>query len=236
VEAAMRMKDHFLATLSHELRTPLNPVLLIASDAAANHDLPADIRAQFEIILKNVEVEARLIDDLLDLSRITHGKLNLKMRTVDAHSVLREALQTVERQIQDKQIQTSLSLKAQRYMISADSVRLQQIFWNVLRNAVKFTPEQGRINIETFPTMQDGGLGVMITDTGIGMTPDELDRVFSAFSQGDHAKDGSNYGGMGLGLAISKKLVEFHSGSIAAMSSGRGRGSSFTIEFPLARL
>ena len=236
-ENAMRMKDHFLATLSHELRTPLNPVLLIASDAVENQDLPADVRAQFDVILKNVEVEAHLIDDLLDLSRISHGKLKLKIQTVDAHNILREALQTVQGQIQQKRIQTAIDLKAEQFVISADSVRLQQIFWNVLRNAVKFTPEQGKISIRTFPVRRDGGFGVTITDTGIGMTPEELNSAFSAFAQGEHTKDRSaNYGGMGLGLAISKKLVELHSGSISAISDGRGRGSSFTIEFPSARV
>ena len=236
VENAMRMKDNFLATLSHELRTPLNPVLLIASDAVANPDIPADIRKDFDVILKNVEVEVKLIDDLLDLSRITHGKLNLNMRTVDAHIVLQEALQTVQCQIRDKRIQTTIDLRTEHHMISADSVRLQQIFWNVLRNAVKFTPELGKISIETFPAEKGSRLGVTITDSGIGMTPEELSNAFSAFSQGEHVKNRSaNYGGMGLGLAISKKLVEIHSGSIRATSDGRGRGSSFTIEFPLAR-
>lgn len=233
VENAMRMKDQFLATLSHELRTPLNPVLLIASDAIADPAIAADVRGQFEVILKNIEVEAQLIDDLLDLSRITYGKLALKMQTVDAHGALREALQTVQGQIRDKRIQTAVEFAAKQSNISADSVRLQQIFWNVLRNAVKFTPERGMISIKTFPVRHDGGFGVTITDSGIGMTPDELNNAFLAFSQGQHTKDTSvNYGGLGLGLAISKKLVELHSGSIRAMSEGRGRGSSFTIEFP----
>jgi signal transduction histidine kinase len=236
VEKAMRMKDHFLATLSHELRTPLNPVLLIASDAVEDPQVPAEMREKFEVILKNIEVEVQLIDDLLDLSRATHGKLNLKMRTVDAHTVLQEALQTVQRQIVDKRIQTRIDLKTEHHMISADSVRLQQIFWNVLRNAVKFTPEDGKISIETFPAAEGNGFGVTITDSGIGMTPEELTNAFSAFAQGDYTKSRSaNYGGMGLGLAISKKLVEIHSGSIRAMSSGPGQGASFTIEFPLAK-
>lgn len=235
-ENAMRMKDHFLATLSHELRTPLNPVLLIASDAVVNPDIPAEIREDFEVILKNVEVEVQLIDDLLDLSRVTHGKLNLNMRTVDAHIVLKDALQTVQSQIANKQIQTTIDLKTDQHLISADSVRLQQIFWNVLRNAVKFTPERGSIRIETFPVGEGSGFGVTITDSGIGMTPDELSNAFSAFAQGDHIKNGAiNYGGLGLGLAISKRLVEIHSGNIKAMSEGRGQGASFTIEFPLAK-
>ncbi|HEY1787094.1 MAG TPA: ATP-binding protein [Verrucomicrobiae bacterium] len=235
-ESAMRVKDQFLATLSHELRTPLNPALLIASDAAADSALPPNIRGQFEIILKNIEVEAQLIDELLDHSRITHGKLNLKMRTVDAHGVLREALQTVQDQIQKKRIQIAVKLKAKQHLVSADSVRLQQVFWNVLRNAVKFTPEYGRICIESFQTGSNSTFSVTITDSGIGMTPEELDNSFSAFAQGNHTKNKSaSDGGLGLGLAISKRLVELHSGSIHAMSDGRGRGSAFTIEFPIVK-
>ncbi|HTV40205.1 MAG TPA: HAMP domain-containing sensor histidine kinase, partial [Candidatus Sulfotelmatobacter sp.] len=231
-----RVKDRFLATLSHELRTPLSPVLLIASDAVTDPDLPPHIRGQFEVILKNIEVEAQLIDELLDISRITHGKLNLKMRTVDAHCVLWEAFQTVRDQIQSKRIQTAVEFKAEQHSILADPVRLQQIFWNILRNAVKFTPERGKISIETFLTGGKCGFGVKITDSGIGMTPAELSNVFSTFAQGEHTKDRSaNYGGLGLGLAISKRLVEIHSGSIRAMSEGRGSGSAFVIEFPLAK-
>jgi signal transduction histidine kinase len=155
---------------------------------------------------------------------------------VDAHAVLLEALQTVQNQLLDKRVKTTLDLKADRHMISADSVRLQQIFWNVLRNAVKFTPEHGSIRIETFSG--DGGdrFGVTITDSGIGMTLEELTDIFSAFSQGEYVKKHlADYGGLGLGLAISKKVVEIHSGSIRAMSDGRGCGASFTIEFPLAK-
>ncbi len=234
-EDATRAKDRFLATLSHELRTPLNPALLIASDAAADPELPRYVRAQFEVILRNIEVEARLIDDLLDLSRITHGKLNLKMRVVDAHRALEEALQTVHGQIENKGIKTAVEFKADQHSISADPVRLQQIFWNVLRNAVKFTPDQGKIRIETYVIGGHRGFGVRISDSGIGMTSAELNKVFSAFAQGEHTNDGSAmYGGLGLGMAISKRLVELHSGNIQAMSCGRGRGSAFTIEFPLA--
>jgi signal transduction histidine kinase len=235
-ENAIRMKDNFLATLSHELRTPLNPVLLIASDAVVNPDVPPEIRQDFEVILKNIEVEVKLIDDLLDLSRVSHGKLNLKMRKIDAHVVLQEALQTVQNQILDKQIETTVDLKADQHMISADAVRLQQIFWNILRNAVKFTPENGQISIQTFAIANGGGMGVTITDSGIGMTPEELSNVFLPFSQGEHVKNSSkDYGGLGLGMAISRKLVEIHSGTIRATSDGRDRGAAFTIEFPLVK-
>jgi signal transduction histidine kinase len=235
-EAAGRAKDNFLAALSHELRTPLNPVLLIASDSAENDDFPPDVRAQFKTILQNVEVEARLIDDLLDMTRINNGKLNLRMETVNAHTILREALRTTQVDISAKGIRLSTHLAAEQTMVSADPVRLQQVFWNVLKNAVKFTPEGGKITIETFLTTARDRINISITDTGIGMNSEELERIFSAFSQGDHNQENSSrYGGLGLGLAISRKLVEFHSGQISALSHGRNEGSTFSIELPLAR-
>jgi signal transduction histidine kinase len=121
-------------------------------------------------------------------------------------------------------------------MVSADPVRLQQIFWNVLKNAVKFTPEGGRINIETCLTKGKDRINITITDTGIGMNSEELTRIFSAFSQGDHNQENSSrFGGLGLGLAISRKLIEFHSGQIFATSKGRDHGSTFSIELPLAK-
>ena len=234
-KSAGRMKDNFLAMLSHELRTPLNPVLLIASDRARDSEMPADLRADFETILKNVEVEARLIDDLLDLSQVNHGKLKLNMQTVDVHAVLHEAFQIVQSQIGEKQIQVVSNLNAKKHSISADPVRLQQIFWNILKNAVKFTPIGGKITVETLSTVENDRFKIKISDTGIGMTPAELERIFSAFSQGDHIQDKtSNYGGLGLGLAISKRLVELHAGYIQAASDGRGCGSLFVLEFPLA--
>lgn len=229
-----KMKDNFLAMLSHELRTPLNPVLLIASDAVHNPEVPADLRAQFEIILKNIEVEVQLIDDLLDLNRINHGKLRLNAKKTDVHIALQEAIEKVQDQINSKRIRGIFHLRAESHVISADPVRLQQIFWNLLKNAVKFTPEGGTITVET-ASHDNGKFVAKITDTGIGMTPEELKRVFSAFAQGDHAAEKSvSYGGLGLGLTITKKLVDLHSGQIEAASEGRDKGAVFTVEFPLS--
>jgi PAS domain S-box-containing protein len=230
-EAAVRAMDDFLAVLSHELRTPLNPVLLIASDAAENPQLSPDVQAQFKTVLTNVEVEARLIDDLLDFARLKNEKLKFDIRPVDAHAVLRDAVEIVQGDIKAKRIHAAVHLNAEHCRISADSVRLNQIFWNVLKNAVKFTPDGGRIAIETCSTAE--AFKVTITDSGIGMTPEELGRIFSPFSQGNHSRDKSaRYGGLGLGLAIAKKLVEFHRGRISASSEGRDKGSLFTIELP----
>jgi signal transduction histidine kinase len=234
-EAAGRAKDNFLATLSHELRTPLNPVLLIASDSAENHELSPGVRSQFKTILQNIEVEARLIDDLLDMTRINNGKIHLRMETVNAHTVLREAIRTTQVDITSKGIRLSTNLAPEQTMVSADPVRLQQIFWNVLKNAVKFTPEGGKITVETFLSTARDRLNIDITDTGIGMSSEELERIFSAFTQGDHNQENSSrFGGLGLGLAISRKLVEIHSGQISASSNGRNQGSTFSIQLPLA--
>jgi signal transduction histidine kinase len=235
--AASRAKDDFLAALSHELRTPLNPVLLLASEAAEDVSLPPGVRADFATIRKNVELEARLIDDLLDLTRITRGKLLLEMLPQDVHTILRDALATVEAELDRKKIVPRLKLDAGNSLVLGDAVRLQQIFWNVLKNAVKFTPERGEITVETGVGTDTGELTVEITDTGIGMLPSELERIFDAFSQGDHAEAGGShrFGGVGLGLAISRMLTELHHGSIRASSEGRGRGAKFSIELPLFR-
>lgn len=235
--AASRAKDDFLAALSHELRTPLNPVLLLASESAEDPTLPANVRADFATIRKNVELEARLIDDLLDLTRITRGKLLLDMRPHDVHSILRDALATVQGELDLKSIVPTLKLGPGSAFVLGDAVRLQQVFWNVLKNAVKFTPDRGNITVETRVAVESGELVVEITDTGIGMQPSELERIFDAFSQGDHAGPAGShrFGGVGLGLAISRMLTELHHGTIRATSAGRGCGAKFTIELPLMR-
>jgi signal transduction histidine kinase len=234
-EAAVRAKDGFLAMLSHELRTPLNPVLLIASDCATNPEVPVEMRDYFQTILTSVETEVRLIDDLLDLSRISHGKLKLNLVDVDTHDILEQAMETVRNQMESKAIRLNLNLKAERYRVFADPVRLQQVFWNILKNAAKFTPAGGSVTAETQSPNGGDKLILKISDTGIGMTPEELNRIFSAFAQGDHIADkSSDFGGLGLGLAISKKLVELHAGHIQATSEGRNKGSLFTIELPLS--
>jgi signal transduction histidine kinase/CheY-like chemotaxis protein len=240
-EHASRAKDDFMATLSHELRTPLNPVLLMASEGADNPALPWETREQFAAIRKNVELEARLIDDLLDMTRVTRGKVSLQLAPCRVDSVLRDALSTVQSDIAQKNIVLRTKFNARESTIVGDSVRLQQVFWNVLKNAIKFTPVNGQIRVATKLTpataMAPPRLAVTITDTGIGMSREELERIFRPFSQGDHAAtaDFHGYGGLGLGLAISKTLVELHSGIIYARSRGYGRGAAFTIELPLAQ-
>jgi PAS domain S-box-containing protein len=235
-EKASGAKDDFLAALSHELRTPLNPVLLVATAAAANPELPAEVRADFDQIAKGVTLEARLIDDLLDITRITRGKTSLDLRWVDAHAVFRDALVTTQPDLDQKKITISLALRAPRSHVTGDAVRLQQVFWNVLKNAAKFSPVGSTISITSGTEMRRGQFVLAVKDSGVGMTIDELKRVFQAFSQGDHARAGGShrFGGLGLGLAISKMLIELHGGSIEATSPGRELGSTFVIRLPLA--
>lgn len=235
--AASRAKDDFLAALSHELRTPLNPVLLLASEAANNFALAPEIRADFESIVRGVSLEAHLIDDLLDLTRITHDRLVLDMKLHDVHTILNQVVATMEPEMREKDLQFTTQFEAGPLIVSGDDVRLQQVVWNLIKNAVKFTPSGGVITLRTRKAADKPGTVVVeISDTGIGLTPAELTRIFDPFTQGDHSdfKGTSPYGGLGLGLAISRKIAELHSGSITARSEGRDRGATFMVELPLA--
>ncbi len=234
--AAGRAKDEFLAALSHELRTPLNPVLLISSESAHDPTLPAEWRDRFDTIAKNARLEARLIDDLLDLTRITRGKMSLQMQPVDVHVVLNDTLTTISSELSGHDLSLTLDLRAKSPVIHGDPARLQQIFWNVLKNAVKFTPAGGEITVKTSSEENAGLLRIEISDTGIGITPEEIARIFDSFRQGEHAahSTGSHrFGGLGLGLSISRQLASLHGGTIEARSVGREQGSTFVLRFPL---
>ena len=211
-------------------------MLLVSSDSAVNPDLAPEVRADFELVRKNIELEARLIDDLLDLTSITRGKLVLNRQRVDLNQVLKDALGTVGKELLTKQIELVLALEAAPMILEGDPVRLQQVCWNILKNAAKFTPAGGRIIARTRRDDTPPHVRIEISDTGIGLTPSEKERIFDAFRQGDHATGtGSHrFGGLGLGLTISRMLVELHGGKIYATSEGRHRGALFTIELPLA--
>lgn len=234
-ERANTTKDDFLAALSHELRTPLNPVLLVASEGASDSALDPAVREDFAMIAKNVKVEAHLIDDLLDLTKISRGQLLLDTRTVNPHDVLRDALDLVAPEAAEKRIQLVTNLAPGVHVLAGDPIRIQQVFWNVLKNAVKFSPPDTAVAINSMLDTPDGKLTIEIRDSGIGLTAEELTRVFDAFAQGDHATErGSHrFGGLGLGLAISRKLVEMHQGNLRATSAGRGLGATFVIELPV---
>jgi PAS domain S-box-containing protein len=232
-EAASRAKDTFLAVLSHELRTPLTPVLMTAAIRERDPDLSQAIQAEMAMIRRNVELETKLIDDLLDLSRITSGKLTLQMELLDLNAAVNQVCDMCRGQIQEKGIQLFVDLDPAIDAVNADASRLQQVLWNVLKNAAKFTPERGTIQVST--SRGEERAQVQVRDSGIGIAPELLTRIFDAFEQGD-VKVTRKFGGLGLGLAISKALVELHGGSIRVESSGAGRGCTVTIEMPTTSL
>jgi signal transduction histidine kinase len=226
-EAANKAKDRFLAVLSHELRTPLTPVLFASSILSQDPTVPEQIREELKMIARNVELEARLIDDLLDLTQITQGKLTLTFDTVDAHELLRSALEICSNEILAKKLAIQMDLEAVGNRLRADNVRLQQVFWNLIRNAVKFTPRHGKIALHS-SNPQDIWFRLEIIDNGIGIIPDALSRIFDPFEQAG----GAGFGGLGLGLTISKAIVELHGGRIFASSAGPDLGAMFIIELP----
>jgi two-component system CheB/CheR fusion protein len=230
-EAASSAKDRFLAVLSHELRTPLTPVMMAIAAMDMNPDLAPDIRDDIAMIRRNLELEARLIDDLLDLSRVTAGKLRLSKEIVDVNSAVRHVCEICRPFILEKGIHLHCDLPADAYHVKADPTRFQQILWNLLKNAAKFTPDRGDIYVNVSKTDQDR-VRIQVRDTGIGIATEILPKIFDAFEQGD-ANITRQFGGMGLGLAISKALAEMHHGTIRAESGGAGAGSTFTVELPI---
>ncbi len=231
-QRANAAKDRFLAVLSHELRTPLNPVLMAASAMETDPNLPPEIRADISMIRRNVELEAKLIDDLLDLTRIANGKVQLQRKTIDAHELLEEAVAVVRADPSAPQPPIQLELKATRRYIDGDPARIQQIFWNLIRNAVKFTPPSGKITISTTNDPADH-LRVEVKDTGVGIVAEALPKIFNAFEQAGEEFN-HTFGGLGLGLAISNALAEMHGGRLRAESEGRGKGARFSFEIPCA--
>jgi PAS domain S-box-containing protein len=229
-ERANRAKDEFLAVLSHELRTPLTPVLLTAELLESTPGLPPEVRQDIQTIRHNVELEARLIDDLLDLTRIARGKLQLDLQVTDVHALVQNAIDICH---QTDAIQLVVDLAAQRHHVRADPARLQQVFWNLLNNAHKFTPPGGTITVRSRNTA-DGRVRVEVIDTGVGIDPQLLPRIFAAFEQG-HG-DSRRFGGLGLGLAISRALVVAQGGTLSAHSDGPGTGAMFTVEMAAVRV
>ena len=226
-EAANKAKDHFLATLSHELRTPMTPVLMTVSSMENDSTLSEETRASLRMIRRNVELEARLIDDLLDLTRISRGKLEMRALTTDVHSLLCHARDVCLPDAELRRQTIELDTAAQRCFVRGDATRLQQVFWNLLRNAIKFTPEGGTIRLRS-RNDDAGKLVITVTDTGIGIDPRLLPRIFDAFEQGG-SETTRRFGGLGLGLAISKAVIDLHGGTLRADSEGHGRGSTFTV-------
>jgi PAS domain S-box-containing protein len=225
-EKANQAKDDFLAVLSHELRTPLTPALAAASYLAEHEQLPPDLREEVTAIRRNVQFEARLIDDLLDLTRITRGKLELHPEAVDAHRLLHNALTIVQEDVAWKELNVVTELDAPHHHLWADPIRIQQVFWNLLNNAVKFTPKGGRITLRS--SNEGGKFAFEISDTGIGIDREQQARIFSAFEQAELTIT-RQFGGLGLGLTISDTLLRLHGGTINVHSEGKGRGASFRV-------
>jgi PAS domain S-box-containing protein len=227
-EAASAAKDRFLAVLSHELRTPLTPVLMTVASLELEPELPESVREDMAMIRRNVELETKLIDDLLDLSRITSGKLRLRLQAVDLNEAVRQVCGICRSQVLEKGLRLTCDLDAPVGLVSADPARLQQVLWNVVKNAAKFTPQGGEIHVRT---RLDGNRRIVeVRDSGIGIAPEMLPRIFDAFEQGEGIT--RQFGGLGLGLAISKALIELHGGSIRVTSDGHGTGATFSIEIP----
>ena len=227
-----RAKDRFIAMLSHDLRTPLSPVLLTAAELAQDPNLPEQLREDVKLIHRNVELEVRMIDSLLDLTSITNGKLRLQLEDVDAHAVLRESAAMCGAETWAKSIQVKLDLKARRHGIKADPAKLQQAVCNLLKNAIKFSSSESTISIRS-RDLDSSLLRIEISDTGIGIAPALLPQIFEAFDQGERTT-AQRFGGLGLGLAICKGIVESHSGVISASSEGRGKGTTITIDLSAA--
>src|SRR6266550_1352117 len=225
-ERASQAKDDFLAVLSHELRTPLTPALAAASYLAEHENLSPELHEEVVAIRTSVQLEARLIDDLLDLTRITRGKIELHLEVVDVHGLLRNSLEIARDNILQKQLDLVIDFCADRHHVWADPVRLQQVFWNLINNAVKFTKKNGRITVRT--VNEDGRFVFQITDTGVGIEPEQLHRIFQAFEQGERSIS-RRFGGLGLGLTISKRLLELQGGTITVQSEGLNRGASFKL-------
>jgi PAS domain S-box-containing protein len=232
-ERANHMKDEFLATLSHELRTPLNAVLGWAAALRAGHSLTEELEQGLETIERNARVQAQIIEDLLDMSRIISGKVRLDVQRLDLPAVVAEAIDTVRASASAKGVRLQAIIDPLNTPVTGDPNRLQQVFWNLLSNAIKFTPKGGRVQV--LLERVDSHVEVSVIDTGEGISPEFLPYIFNRFQQAD-ASTTRRHGGLGLGLAIVKQLVELHGGSVRVKSSGIGKGATFIVSLPVTVL
>ncbi|MGE5607734.1 MAG: ATP-binding protein, partial [Bacillota bacterium] len=234
-EAANTAKDRFIATLSHELRTPLTPALAATRMLARDRSLPESAREDLTMVSRNISLEARLIDDLLEITHIATGKLLLREERTDVAEILREVIRMCTPEMEDKGLRLSVEMAQASYPMIADATRLHQVFWNLLRNAIKFTPQGGTIAVRCSCITRENGKWLIATvrDSGMGIEADVLPRLFRPFEQGQRVIS-DTFGGLGLGLSIAKAVVEMHGGRIRAESNGSGQGATFTVELPLA--
>jgi len=230
-EQANRTKDEFLATLSHELRTPLSAILGWSHLVRSGKLDESHMSRALETIERNARSQSQLIDDLLDVSRIITGKLQIEVRPVDLNAVIEAAIDAVRPAFEAKTIQFESAVEAEAGFVAGDPNRLQQIFWNLFSNAVKFTPEQGTVRVEAIRTPT--GIRISVSDSGVGITPEFLPYIFDRFRQADGSTT-RVHGGLGLGLSIVKHLVNLHQGNVEVQSEGKNKGACFTITLPLA--
>jgi signal transduction histidine kinase/CheY-like chemotaxis protein len=230
-EEANRAKDKFLAALSHELRTPLTPVLMVSSAMERSGNLPSGLRDAFVMIRKNIQQEARLIDDLLDITGMVQGRLKFHFKNLHLHPLIHESLESLRATIDKKQLEISLELSAPEHHVNADAVRIRQIFGNLFGNAVKFAPSLGKIAVRTSNAL--GNLHIEVFNTGLGIPEEELTHIFNEFVQGNEAV--VRFGGVGLGLFTAAFLVRGHGGRIWGESGDRDKGA-FSLNFPFRQL
>ncbi|CAB3783107.1 ATP-binding response regulator [Pararobbsia alpina] len=230
-ERAARVKDEFVATLSHELRTPLNAIVGWAQFLLRDASDPERVRKGLEVIDRNARLQAQMVDDLLDLSRIISGKLRLDIQQVNLHQVIDDVISSLQPAADAKEIVVTTEL-GETGMIQGDPSRLQQVMWNLLSNAIKFTDRQGSVTVKLFE--HQGSVEIAVKDTGLGISPEFMPHVFERFRQAD-ASTTRQFGGLGLGLSIAKQLTELHGGLISVDSEGQGRGATFHVVLPVAR-
>jgi PAS domain S-box-containing protein len=230
-EGLNRSKDQFLATLSHELRTPLNAILGWAQMLASEQLDPQTSTRAKQAILRNAAAQVQLIDDLLDLSRIITGNMRLDVRPVDLRTIIEAALESVQPATQAKAIRMQTVLDPRAGPIMGDPTRLQQIIWNLVMNAVKFTPRHGQVQVHLERVQSH--VELVVSDTGAGIEPDVLPHLFERFRRADSSTT-RQYGGLGIGLALVRHLVEIHGGTVSAHSAGAGHGATFTVTLPIS--
>jgi PAS domain S-box-containing protein len=230
-EESSRLKEEFLATISHELRTPLSAILGWTRMLRMGQLSPENAAKALDTIERNARAQAQLVDDLLDVSRIITGKLRMDVRPADPNSFIDAAVEAVKPAAEAKGVRVQKVVDTGAVSIPGDPVRLQQVIWNLLSNAIKFTPRGGRVQI--YSQRVNSHLEIVVSDSGQGISPDFLPHVFDRFRQADQ-KTSRQHGGMGLGLAIVRHLVEMHGGSVRASSEGEGKGATFTVMLPIA--
>jgi two-component system CheB/CheR fusion protein len=228
-EEANSAKDQFLAVLSHELRTPLTPVFAAIQLMERDKALDIRLRPYVDVIRRNLELEARLIDDLLDLTRIVRGKIVLNRQCVAVRSLIERVVEICQPDIEARKLHFGVEMGKPDCSVNADPSRLQQVLWNLVKNAIKFTPDGGCVGIRCHCSA--GQVIIEVKDSGVGIEPDSIERIFNAFEQGGQRVT-RQFGGLGLGLAITKRLVEMHDGTISAQSAGKGQGATFAISLP----